>query len=79
MRKYQRAIAKERMRILGVGNINKKLHLKGEDGVSNWRRVLFGKSGKDAHDAQMQNGHRIKQAKDARKSIAKRQLKKVTA
>lgn len=67
------------MRILGVGNINRKFKLKGEDGVPNWRRVLFGKSGQDAHDAQMQNGRRIKQAKDAKKSIAKRQIKKVAS
>jgi hypothetical protein len=79
MRKYLRQIAKARMAVLGFENINGKFSFAGSDGVKNWQKALYGKTGQQAHDAQMQDGRRRKQAKEARKSIAKRKVKKVQA
>ena len=39
MRKYLRQIAKARLKLLGVGNVNKAMSRKYR-GVKNWRRVL---------------------------------------
>lgn len=39
MRKYLRQIAKMRMKIMGVGNVNKAMSRE-RRGVKNWRRVL---------------------------------------
>ena len=40
LRKYKRQIAKDVMTTAGVGNVNRKMKLKGEDGVPNWRKAL---------------------------------------
>lgn len=39
MRKYMRQIAKARLKLLGVGNVNKAMSRE-YHGVKNWRRVL---------------------------------------
>ena len=39
MRKYKRQIAKARLKLLGVGNVNKAMSREYR-GVKNWRRVL---------------------------------------
>ena len=74
-RSLKRQIARARMTIMGVGNVNRKFTYKDASGVPNWRKAL----GKKAHDAQMADGRRRKQKEEARKSISKRRLKKVTA
>ena len=77
MRKYLRQIAKARLHAMGVGNVNRKMSLTGPDGVKNWRKALYGKTGEAAHRAQMNLGKLI----DARKHPEKRPrrvLKKVT-
>lgn len=51
MRKYLLQIAKERLKALGVGNVNKKLARKNKDGVPLWRAVLTGEFAKDGRDA----------------------------
>ena len=74
-RGLKRQIAKARMAVAGVGNVNRKMSYKDASGVKNWRKAL----GKQAHDAQMADGRRRKQKEEARKSMSKRRLKKVTA
>ena len=39
MRKYKRQIAKARLKLLGVGSVNKAMSRE-RRGVKNWRRVL---------------------------------------
>ena len=55
LRKYKRQIANARMSAAGVGNVNKKLKYKGEDGLVNWRKVLK----KESEKAQMDLGVKI--------------------
>ena len=78
LRGYKRQIAKARMMATGVGNVNSKLSLV-KDGVPNWKRALYGKTGEQAHKAQMNLGRLIKARDESRKTIAKRKLKKVGA
>ena len=54
MRKYKRQIARERLTIIGVGNVNKKMGKK-NNGVPMWRAVLTGDLGKQAEKAQCPN------------------------
>lgn len=63
MRKYQRQVAKARMRIVGFEHINKNFGVKNADGVPNWRLALMDKKAERA-----QLAHGIK---------AKRKLKKI--
>lgn len=78
VRSVQRQIAKARLRVMGIGNINWKLSVK-KDGVQAWKRALFGKSGEKAWRAQMNLGRLIKARDEGRKSVAKRKIRKVTA
>ena len=75
IRSLKRQIARARMTIMGVGNVNRKMSYKDGHGVPNWRKAL----GKKAHDAQMADGRRRKAAAGIRKSMKKRVLRKVTA
>ena len=75
IRSIKRQIARARMTIMGVGNVNRKMSYKDASGVRNWRKAL----GKKAHDAQIADGRRRKAAAEARKSMKKRVLRKVTA
>ena len=59
MRKYKRQIAKARLTIMGVGNVNRKMN-KNREGVPLWRAVLTGDFGKKAERAQMNFGKLIK-------------------
>ena len=77
-RKYLRQIAKARLKVMGVGNINRKLSVK-KDGVPAWKRALFGKSGEKARRAQMNLGRLLKAREESKKSMAKRKIRKVTA
>lgn len=78
IRSVKRQIAKARLTVMGVGNVNKKLKLK-KDGVPNWKKALYGKTGEEAHRAQMNLGHLIKARDKSRKTISKRKIRKVTA
>ena len=78
LRNVKRQIAKARMMATGVGNVNKKLHLQ-KEGEPNWKRALYGKTGEQAHKAQMNLGRLIKAREESRKTIAKRKIKKVVA
>lgn len=79
LRSIKRQIAKARMRVIGLDRINKRLSYISSDGKPNWRRAVSGESGEAAHKRQMFIGKKIKQADDARKSMKKRKLRKVTA
>lgn len=78
LRSIKRQIAKARMAATGVGNVNSKLALE-KDGAPNWKRALYGKTGEQAHRAQMNLGRLIKARDNSRKTIAKRRIKKVGA
>ena len=78
LRNIKRQIAKARMSVMGVGNVNRKMKLK-KDNVPNWKRALYGKTGEEAHRAQMNLGRLLKAREDAKKSITKRKIRKVTA
>ena len=78
IRSIKRQIAKARMSATGVGNVNRKLSLK-RDGIPNWKRALYGKTGEQAHDAQMRLGALIKARDNSKKAMKKRVLRKVTA
>ena len=69
LRRIKRQIAKARMTAAGVGNVNKKMRLVGEDGVANWRKALT-PAGERAQKAQAQ---RIKRAKQ----FSRRKLREV--
>lgn len=75
IRSIKRQIARARMTIMGVGNVNRKMSYKDASGVPNWRKAL----GKKAHDAQIADGRRRKAAAGVSKSMKKRVLRKVTA
>ena len=77
VRSVQRQIAKARLTVMGVGNVNKKLSKK-KDGVPAWKRALFGKSGEAAWKAQMNLGRLIKAREESKKTLAKRKVRKVT-
>lgn len=79
LRKYKRQIAKARLTVMGVGNVNKKMKTKSSEGIPNWRKALYGESGKSAERAQLMDGLKRKQRDEAKKSIGKRKIRKVTA
>lgn len=58
MRKYLWKIARERMKALGVGNVNRQMG-RVQDGIKNWRRALTGKTGEAARKAQMKVGKAV--------------------
>ena len=62
---------------MGVGNINKKLSVK-KGGVPAWKRALYGKSGEEAHKAQMNHGRLLKAKEEAKKTVQKRKIRKVS-
>lgn len=65
LRRIKRQIAKARMAAAGVGNVNKKMRLVGEDGVANWRKALT-PAGEKVQKAQAQ---RIKRARNHRRKL----------
>lgn len=78
LRNVKRQIAKARMMATGVGNVNKKLRLV-KDGMPNLKRALYGKTGEQAHRAQMNLGHLINAQAQGKAVRAKRKIKKVGA
>ena len=66
MRNLKRQIARDRLSIMGVGNVNRKLSQK-RDGVPLWRAVLQGDFGQKAERAQMNYGKLLKAKKHERK------------
>lgn len=78
VRSIKRQIAKARMRVMGVGNENSVMSAK-EGDMQYWKRALYGKTGEEAHKAQMNLGKLIKARDEGKKAVKKRKLKKVTA
>ena len=78
LRSIKRQIAKARMMATGVGNVNKKLRLV-KGGMPNWKRALYGKTGEQAHRAQMNLGRLLKAQAQGKEVRAKRKIKKVGA
>ena len=76
IRSAKRQVAKARMEIMGVGNVNAKMGVV-RDGVPNWKRALYGKTGQAAWKAQMNHGRLLKAKDEARKTLAKRKIRKV--
>ena len=68
MRKHLRAIAKARMKCMGMGNVNKKFSLRNGDGVPIWKLAVTGKTGEDARRAQMNYGKLMVAQKKGRKT-----------
>ena len=79
LRRIKRQIAKARLSAMGVGNVNKKMRLKKEDGLQNWKRALYGKTGEEANKVQMNLGKLMKAKKQGRDVVARRKVRKVTA
>ena len=79
IRKQKREIAKARMAVLGFGNINKKFALRNRDNVPNWKVALYGKTGEEAHRAQMNHGKLLKAKEQGRAALSRRKVKKVEA
>lgn len=77
IRAIKRQISKARLKVMGVGNINKKLSVK-KGGVPAWKRALYGKSGEEAHKAQMNHGRLLKAKEEAKKTVQKRKIRKVS-
>ena len=67
MRELKRSIAKARLQVMGVGNVNRKLKRR-KDGRPLWRVVTEGKSGKDAERAQINYGMLLRAKKQERKT-----------
>ena len=63
---------------MDVGNVNKKMRLR-KDGIPNWKKALFGKTGEAAEKALIVAGLKKKRAQDARPIVSRRKIKKVTA
>ena len=79
LRRIKRQIAKARLSAMGVGNVNKKMRLKKEYGLQNWKRALYGETGEEAHKVQMNLGKLMKAKKQGRDVVARRKVRKVTA
>ena len=78
IRTVERQIAKARMTIMGIGNVNRKMRLR-KDGIPNWVRALYGKTGESAHRAQMNHGRLLKAKAQGQAVIKKRKIRKVEA
>ena len=79
LRKHKREIARARLTLLGVGNVNRKFSNVSRDGLRNWEKALYGDSGAAAHKAQLMDGLKRKQKEQAAKSLKKRKIRKVSA
>ena len=86
LRNVKRQIAKARLSVMGVGNVNRKLGRKKDaDGkqdkkeLPNWKKALYGKTGAEAAKAQAADGQRRRQKAAVAQSMKARKVKKVTA
>lgn len=59
MRKYQRAVAKARMKAMGIERVNRRMSRKVE-GKTLWREILWGKYAAEARRAQIKPKRRIR-------------------
>ena len=69
LRKYKRQIAKARMAAAGVGNVNKKMHIRRGDCSANWRFALT----KEGEKAQLVQAAQIIKARQ----FAKRKIRRI--
>lgn len=53
MRKYQRAVAKARMKAMGIERVNRRMSRKVENGKTLWREILWGAYAAEARRAQV--------------------------
>ena len=86
LRNVKRQIAKARLTIMGVGNVNRKLARKRDANgkqdkkeIPNWKRALYGKTGEEAARAQANHGRLLKAKEQGRAATNRRKVKKVTA
>lgn len=79
MRKYLRQIAKARLTAMGVGNVNMGIRKTDSDGVPNWKKALYGKTGEAAEKALVMAGMQKKHKEAVKKSMSRRKIRKVTA
>lgn len=70
MRKYLRQIAKARMKVLGVGNINQKMSRRNEEGLPMWRAFITGEYSKAGRDAQIGSANR-NESRNIKRTIKK--------
>jgi hypothetical protein len=77
MRKYLRQIAKARLAAMGVGNINRKMANKKDDGRPLWRVVTSGESGREAERIQLNYGLMRKARKQGSAVRNRRKIRKV--
>ena len=85
LRNVKRQIAKERLTVMGVGNVNRKLgRKKAADGkqdkkeLPNWKKALYGKTGAEAERAQANYGRLLKAKAQGRAVTSRRKVKKVS-
>ena len=83
LRNVKRQIAKARLTVMGVGNVNRKLRKKKDPTdrteLPNWKKALYGKTGEEAHRAQMNLGKLIKAKEQGKAVTSRRKVKKVSA
>ena len=70
MRKYQREIARNRIRVTGAGNVNRKMGAMNKEGVPLWRRIIFGDLAKDAEAFQLRGNKNSRNIRRIKKVIA---------
>ena len=64
---------------MGVGNVNRGLRKTDSDGVPNWKKALYGKTGEAAEKALVMAGMQKKHKEAVKKSMNRRRIRKVTA
>ena len=83
LRNVKRKIAKARLTVMGVGNVNRKLKKKKDpkdrNELPNWKKALYGKTGEEAHRAQMNLGKLLKAKEQGKAVTSRRKVKKVSA
>ena len=83
LRNVKRQIAKARLTVMGVGNVNRKLKKKKDptdrNEFPNWKKALYGKTGEEAHRAQMNLGKLLKAKEQGKAVVNRRKVKKVSA
>ena len=86
LRNVKRQIAKARLTVMGVGNVNRKLcRKKDADGkqdkkeLPNWKKALYGKTGEEAARAQANYGRLLKAKAQGRAVKSRRKVEKVSA
>ena len=76
LRSVKRQIARARLTVMGVGNVNRKMRLK-KDSTPNWVLAISGKTGEEAHRAQMNYGRLLKAREQGKAVTSRRKVKKV--